>query len=234
MPDIRRVLAVFAHPDDIDFGAAGSVARWVAEGIEVTYLLVTRGEAGGFDATPREEIPRIREAEQRAAAEAVGVTTVEFLDGYADGAVYPSHPLRRDIARAIRRHRPQRVLTNSPVPRWDFLGGPNHPDHTAVGQATCAAIYPDARNPYAHPELSELSPWSVGEVWFSGGPGPDHVVDVTDTVKQKFAALRSHPSQLPDPDAMEQRLRRFMEINAQTAGLPAGRLAESFSIVKCL
>lgn len=228
------MLAVFAHPDDIDFGAAGTIARWVAEGVDVTYLLVTRGEAGGFDDTPREAIPRIREAEQRAAAAAVGVSSVEFLHGYADGALYPTHELRRDIARAIRRHRPQRVLTNSPLPRWDFLGGPNHPDHTAVGQAASAAIYPDARNPYAHPELNDLAPWSVGEVWFSGGPEPDHFVDITDFADQKFAALHSHPSQLPDPDATEALLRTFLAHSARAAGLPDGRLAESFTIVNCL
>ncbi|MGH3736662.1 MAG: PIG-L deacetylase family protein [Micromonosporaceae bacterium] len=234
LPDVHRVLAVFAHPDDIDFGAAGTIAGWVDAGIEVTYLLVTRGEAGGFDDTPREQIPRIREAEQRAAAAAVGVTAVEFLDGYADGAVYPTHGLRRDIAAAIRRHRPQRVLTNSPLPRWDFLGGPNHPDHTAVGQAASAAVYPDARNPYAHPELSGLEPWSVGEVWYSGGPDPDHFVDVTDAADRKFAALRAHPSQLPDPEATEQLLRQYLAHNAKAAGLPDGRLAESFTIVRCL
>ena len=229
------MLAVFAHPDDIDFGAAGTVARWVDEGIEVAYLLVTRGDAGGFDDTPREDMPAIREAEQRAAATAVGVTKVNFLDGYADGAIYVTQELRRDIARVIRQWRPERVLTNAPLRQWDSLGGPNHPDHLAVGEATCAAVYPDARNPYAHPELladEGLEPWSVGEVWFSGGPDPDHFVDVTETFDRKCAALRSHASQLPDPDAVEAALRHWFERNARTAGFGEGRLAEAFTIVK--
>ena len=235
LPDVRRVLAVFAHPDDIDFGAAGTVARWVDEGIEVAYLLVTRGEAGGFDETPRTEMPAIREAEQRAAAAAVGVSQVQFLDGYADGAIYVTHQLRRDIARTIRHWRPERVLTNSPLRRWDSLGGPNHPDHAAVGEATCDAVYPDARNPYAHPELladEGLEPWSVGEVWFTGGPDPDHYMDITETFDRKWAALRSHVSQLPDPDAVERALRHGFGRNARTAGFGEGRLAESFTIMK--
>ena len=233
-PGVRRALAVFAHPDDIDFGAAGTVAQWVDEGIKVTYLLVTRGEAGGFDDTPRDEVPGIREAEQRTAAAAVGVSDVEFLDGYADGAVYVTHELRRDITRVIRRVRPQRVLTNSPLRRWDWLGGPNHPDHVAVGEATSSAVYPDARNPYAHPELlreANLEPWTVSEVWFSGGPDTDHFVDVTDVLDRKLAALKAHASQLQDPAAVERQVLEFLKRNAQDAGLPEGRLAEAFSIV---
>ena len=235
LTDVRRVLAVFAHPDDIDFGAAGTVARWVDAGIEVAYVLVTRGEAGGTDATPRDQIGAIREAEQRAAAAAVGVTNVTFLEGYADGAVYVTHELRRDIAREIRRFRPDRVLTNSPLRRWDTLNGPNHPDHIAVGEATTNAVYPDARNPYAHPELLEkegLEPWTVREVWYSGGPSPDHYVDVTEVFDRKLAALRAHASQLDDPDGVEVWLRDFLAANARAAGLPSGRLAESFSIVR--
>src|SRR5207247_2087989 len=117
------------HPADADFAAAGTGARWVADGLEVTYVLVTRGDAGGFDDTPRAAMPAIREAEQRAAAAVVGVKQVEFLDGYADGTVTVTPALRRDLTRAIRRYRPDRILTNSPVRRWDRgLGGPNHPD----------------------------------------------------------------------------------------------------------
>src|SRR6185436_963524 len=97
LPDVKRILVIFAHPDDVDFGAAGTVAGWIADGLDVAYLIVTRGDAGGFDDTPRHEMPIIREAEQRAAAAAVGVTQVEFLDGYADGTVTPTVPLRKDI-----------------------------------------------------------------------------------------------------------------------------------------
>lgn len=234
LPDVARVLAVFAHPDDVDFGAAGTIAHWVDAGIDVGYLLVTRGDAGGFDGTPRDQMPRIREAEQLAAAAAVGVTRVTFLDGYADGTVYPTLELRRDIAREIRRHRPDRVLTNAPLPRWTSLSGPHHPDHLAVGQAACAAVYPDAGNQFAHPDLlaDGLEPWNVREVWFSGGPDPDHFVDVTDTFDRKVAALAAHTSQTGHDGELKERLRTMLGDNARTAGLPADRLAEGFTVVR--
>ncbi|RGC70734.1 Mycothiol S-conjugate amidase [Micromonospora sp. MW-13] len=178
LADIHRALAVFAHPDDVDFGCAGSIAGWVDEGVDVAYLIVTPGDAGGFDDTPRAELPRLREEEQRAAAAAVGVHRVEFLDGYVDGTLTPTIALRRDITAAIRRFRPDRVLTSSPLRRWEHLAGPSHPDHLAVGEATTCAIYPDARNRFAYPELlaAGLEPWVVREVWYAGGPAPDHVV----------------------------------------------------------
>jgi LmbE family N-acetylglucosaminyl deacetylase len=134
LTDISRILAVCAHPDDVDFSSAGTVAGWVAEGHEVAYLLVTRGDAGGFDDTPRDRVPGIREREQRAAASAVGVQRVDFLEGYSDGAVAPTLALRRDITATIRRFRPDRILTNAPLRRWERISGPSHPDHLAVGR----------------------------------------------------------------------------------------------------
>jgi LmbE family N-acetylglucosaminyl deacetylase len=227
---------VFAHPDDVDFGAAGTIARWVCDGVQVHYLVVTRGDAGGFDdAVPRDRMPAIREAEQRAAASAVGVDSVDFLDGYADGTVTVTLGLRRDIAAAIRRVRPDRVLTNSPIRRWDRVVGPGHPDHLAVGEATTCAVYPDSRNPYAFPELRRdhgLAAWTVREIWYTGGPDPDHFVDVTETYERKLAALRAHESQTAHRDDIDEFLRRFMSANARAAGLPDGRLAEAFTIVR--
>jgi LmbE family N-acetylglucosaminyl deacetylase len=231
--DVERVLVVVAHPDDIDFGAAGTVARWTAEGLEVAYCLATRGESGGFDDTPRELMPGIREAEQRAAAAAVGVKDVEFLDGYTDGALYVTHDLRRDISRAIRRFRPDRVLTQSPLRRWDRIGI-GHPDHLAAGEATMAAVYPDARNAFAHPSLladERLEPWTVREVWLMGSPNPDHAVDVTGTYDAKLAALRAHVSQTAHMDDLDGLLRGWLTLNAEAAGLPAGRLAEAFTVL---
>lgn len=233
LSDVRRVLAVFAHPDDVDFGSAATVAAWTAAGIEVTYLIATRGDAGGFDDTPREQMPVIREKEQRAAATAVGVAHVEFLDGYADGTVTPSLALRRDITAAIRRWRPDRVLTSSPLRRWERISGPSHPDHLAVGEATTCAIYPDARNPFAHPELLRdgLEPWVVREIWYSGGPDPDHVVDVTEEYPRKLAALREHVSQTAHLD-LDGVLRARMAAVAEAGGLPAGRLAEAYTVLR--
>jgi LmbE family N-acetylglucosaminyl deacetylase len=232
LSDVRRVLAVFAHPDDVDFGSAGTVASWIEAGIEVTYLIATRGDAGGFDDTPRDQMPLLREKEQRAAAAAVGVEHVEFLDGYADGTVTPSLALRRDITAAIRRWRPDRVLTSSPLRRWERIAGPSHPDHLAVGEATTCAIYPDARNPFAHPELLRegLEPWVVREIWYSGGPDPDHIVDVTEAYPRKLAALREHVSQTAHLD-LDGVLRTRMAATAEAGGLPPGRLAEAYTVL---
>ena len=233
LDDVERVLVVTAHPDDVDFGAAGTVATWTRAGIEVAYCIATRGDAGGFDDTPREQMSALREAEQRAAAAAVGVTDVTFLD-HPDGAVYVTHELRRDITREIRRFRPDRVLTQSPVRDWTRLG-PSHPDHLHVGEATYCAVYPDARNAFAHPELladEELKPWTVREVWFQDSPTADHAVDVTDTFDRKLAALSEHTSQNGHMAELAELLRRHFGDNARKAGLPDGRLAELFSIVR--
>jgi len=223
------VLCVAAHPDDVDFGAAGTVARWVDEGIEVAYLLVTRGDAGGFDDTPRADIPAIREAEQRAAAAAVGVKQVDFLEGYRDGVLTPTIELRRDITAAIRRFRPDRIVTNAPLRRWDRIAGPSHPDHLATGEAATCAVYPDARNPFAFPDL-DGEPWTVREMWFFGGPDPDYPVDITDTYERKLAALRAHVSQTAHMD-VDSVLRERLSIAARKAGFAEGRLAESYSII---
>ena len=234
LPDVERVLVVVAHPDDVDFGAAGTVARWVDAGLDVAYLIVTRGDAGGFDDTPRDRMPVLREAEQRAAAKAVGVEQVDFLDGYRDGTLTPSLDLRRDITRAIRRYRPDRILTSSPIRRWDRIAGPGHPDHLAVGEATTCAIYPDARNPFAFPELLReegLQPWVVREVWYQGGPNPDHAVDVTATYPRKLAALAAHVTQTSHED-VDARMRPVFELNARRAGLPEGSLAEAFTVLR--
>ena len=154
--EINRVLVVTAHPDDADFGSAGSVALFVDRGVEVTYLLVTDGDAGGNERTlDNSGMAELRRAEQRAAAKAVGVTDVRFL-GYSDGQVVPSLELRRAIARVIRQVRPDLVITHHPDRNYQFIA-PSHPDHRAVGGATLDAVYPDARNPYAFPELDRKS-----------------------------------------------------------------------------
>ncbi len=231
--DVERALVVVAHPDDVDFGVAGTIAGWTRAGIEVAYCLVTRGDAGGFDDRPREQMPIVRESEQRAAAAEIGVKEVTFLDGYSDGAVYVSHRLRRDITREIRRFRPQRVVTHSPLRDWRRMS-PSHPDHLAVGEAVMCAVYPDARNRFAHPQLladEGLDEWTVEEVWLSGGPEPDHMVDITHTFDAKLAALRAHASQVSHLDSLEDMLRDWLSANAAIAGLPDGALAESFTVI---
>lgn len=231
--DVQRALCVMAHPDDVDFGSAGTVAAWVKQGIEVSYCLVTDGDAGGFDpAVPRAEVAGIRRAEQTAAAEEVGVTDLTFL-GYPDGRVVPSLELRRDISRVIRQTRPDRVICQSPERNYQRLFA-SHPDHLAVGEATLCAVYPDARNPFVFTELIDegWEPWTVREVWMGAFSNPNRYVDITDTVELKLAALRRHESQLPDADATMQRVRQWVTATAKTAGLPDGSAAEGYLVIE--
>ena len=229
---VERVLVVTAHPDDVDFGAAGTIATWSAEGTEVTYCIVTDGDAGGFDpAVPRSEIPRIRRAEQVAAAACLGVNDVRFL-GYRDGELAVTHELRRDISRVIRQVRPQRILIQSPERNWARLPT-SHPDHMAAGEAAIFAVYPDARNPFAHPSLLNdegLDAWTVHDVWVMGAPDPNRAVDVTDRFDLKVKALQAHESQTAHMDDLEERITQWSTMAAEQAGLPEGRLAEMFKV----
>ena len=187
---IEQVLVVTAHPDDVDFGMAGTVATLTAAGVNVSYCIVTDGDAGGSDRTvSRSDMVALRQKEQRAAAAEVGVTELAFL-GYPDGRLTPSLDLRRDISRVIRLLRPQRVFTQSPERSWTRLGA-SHPDHLATGEATTCAIYPDARNPFAFPELLEegLEPHIVPELWLMATERADRAVDITGTFKAKLAAF---------------------------------------------
>jgi LmbE family N-acetylglucosaminyl deacetylase len=231
--EVERALIVTAHPDDVDFGSAGTVARWTAAGVEVTYCVCTDGDAGGFDeAVDRADIPRIRRAEQVEAAKQVGVRDVRFL-GYPDGSLLPTIELRRDISRVIRQVRPQRMIIQSPDRIWSRIGA-SHPDHLASGVAAIAAVYPDARNPYAHRELlldEGLEAWSVSETWLMAHPEMNHWVDVTDTFDAKLAALRAHVSQTGHMEGFEERIRGWFGSNAERAGLPEGRLVEGFFVV---
>jgi LmbE family N-acetylglucosaminyl deacetylase len=229
---VDRVLCVVAHPDDIDFGAAGTIAGWTAAGTEVSYCIVTDGDAGGFDETPRDQMGPLRRAEQTAAAKEVGVTDLHFL-GHPDGRLELTLDLRRDITRVIRQVRPQRVVTTSPERMWERVGA-SHPDHMTVGESTLRAVYPDARNPFAFPELladEGLEAWTVSEVWLGASPRADHAVDVTDVVELKFAALKSHVTQVGHMDDVEGFVSGWMAQTARRFGLPAGRLAEAFHVV---
>ena len=232
--DIARILAITAHPDDVDFGAAGTIARWTEAGLEVTYCVVTDGDAGGQDEDiPRSEVPALRRAEQVAAAKCVGVHDVRFL-GYPDGRVEATLDLRRDLARVIRQVRPDRVVCPSPERNYARMAA-SHPDHRAVGSAALDAVYPDARNPFTFPELRDregLAPWTVREVWISGSASPTHYVDVTDTFDRKIAALRAHVSQTGHMDGLEDWIRTWLTRAAQSGGLPEGRLAESFQVLQ--
>ena len=230
--ELERVLVVVAHPDDVDFGCAGSVAVWGDAGVQVSYCILTDGDAGGFDeGITRLDMARLRREEQTSAAAKVGVSDIHFL-GHPDGKLFPTLELRRDISRVIRQVRPQRVVCQSPERNWQRIYA-SHPDHLACGEATLCAVYPDARNPFAHPELLEEG-WKehvVAEVWLMGGPEPDTAVDITDAFDRKVAALRSHVSQVGHREDLETMLREWSSGTATTMGMPEGRLAEAFRIV---
>lgn len=232
--DVERVLVVVAHPDDADFGAAGTIAGWVDAGIDVSYCLCTSGDAGGFGDTPRAGMAALREAEQRSAAAELGVHDLIFL-GYPDGQLIADTSLRCAITREIRRVRPQRVLTQSPEIWWRRVGV-SHPDHRATGEAALAAVFPDARNPFAHPALlaeEGLAAWSVPEMWLMGAPDEriNHAVDVTDRFDRKVAALRAHASQTTAMSDLPGFLRGRLGEVGELIGLGTGVLAESFQVV---
>jgi LmbE family N-acetylglucosaminyl deacetylase len=229
--DVERVLCVMAHPDDVDFGLAGTVAKWTRAGIEVVYCIVTSGDAGGFDpSVPRDRIAGIREAEQRAAAAEVGVQDVRFL-GYPDGRLEVSLGLRRDIARVIREVRPQRMVCQSPERHWTRIPA-SHPDHLAAGEAALSAMYPDARNQFAFvEELGRLEPWSIAETWITAAERANHYVDVTEFFDRKVAALMRHESQISSEPQLRELLAGWLGGNARAAGLAEGRYAEGFWVV---
>jgi LmbE family N-acetylglucosaminyl deacetylase len=230
---VERVLVITAHPDDVDFSWAGAIAVMTDAGIDVTYCIVTDGDAGGAETgIPRAEMAELRHDEQRKAAAVVGVHDVHFL-GYPDGRVEPSLQLRCDLTRVIRRIRPHRVLTQSPERVWDRIYA-SHPDHLATGEAAVCAVYPDARNRWAHMELLDegLEPWTVDEVWLGVGPhGMTHYIDTTSSIDRKVEALLSHKSQLPDPAATAVMVREWARANAQANGLDEGRYVEAIRVV---
>jgi LmbE family N-acetylglucosaminyl deacetylase len=229
----QRLLAIGAHPDDIDFGLAGTIALLAARGTHVTYCVVTDGDAGGFDPdVPRSEIPGIRRAEERAAMEIVGAKEVHFL-GYRDGELTITHGLRRDLSRIIRMVKPDVVVVQSPIRNMDRMYG-SHPDHIAAGEASMQAIYPDARNPFAHPSLladEGLEEWAVPQTWVVGYPQPNHWIDITDVFDTKVAALRAHVSQTAHMADLPDLLRRTAASHAREGGLPEGRLAEAVRVL---
>lgn len=230
--DWQRALAVVAHPDDLEYGAASAVARWTSRGGHVAYLLVTRGEAGIDSMTPK-EAARVRAEEQVRSAAVVGVDGVEFLDGHRDGAIEYGLRLRRDIAVAIRRHRPELLLTLNRHLTWSG-GALNMADHRHVGLAALDAAR-DAANRWVFTEAiaQRIEPWAgVRYVAFAASPEATHYVDVSDTFDRGVASLREHRAYLEglgeagrDPD-------RFLRGMAQQAGTQVGvDLAVTFEIV---
>jgi len=229
-PSPQRAMIIAAHPDDIEFVVAGTAAKWVRAGTRVRYVLVTSGDAGSHQpGITREELARVREAEQRAAARVVGVDGVDALVflGYRDGEVEPTLALRRDLVREIRRFKPDTVVCFDPTRL--FVGNRyiNHPDHRAVGQAALDAIAPLAAMPLAFVEQQDddLEPHRVKEIFVASSSEPDTWIDITDTIALKIEALRQHASQFPDGWDPEEMIREWAAESGAKVGVP---YAEAF------
>ena len=230
---IERVLVITAHPDDVDFGAAGTVAGLTDRGVHVTYCIVTDGDAGGFEiAASRAEVAALRREEQTRAAKEVGVDDLVFL-AQPDGRLQADLGLRELLARVIRQVRPQLVITQHPVRNLNRIRA-SHPDHLAVGEAALCAVFPDSRNPFAFPHLQQaegLEPWTVPEVWLFGGGDGARVVDITDQLDRKLRALRAHESQHEDQDEIASFVAEWGRTIGAQYGLGDGRAGEAFLIV---
>jgi LmbE family N-acetylglucosaminyl deacetylase len=226
--DWERALAVVAHPDDMEYGAAAAVARWTGQGKDVSYVLVTDGEAG-ITSLPPDRTGPLRRDEQRASCEVVGVDDLEFL-GWPDGAVVEGLELRSDLADAIRRHRPDVVVSINFRESW---GGPswNHADHRAVGRALLDAVR-DAANPWVFTDRGD--PWDgVRFVAFSGSPQPTHGVDTTATFELGVRSLAAHRVYLEHLGGDMASPDEFLRGAATAAGERLGcELAASFEVIE--
>ena len=224
---LERALVVISHPDDGEFGAGPTIAHLVAAGARVDYVVTTDGGKGTEDpAVTSEQLSAIRIAEQRTAADILGVSEIIHL-GYPDGYLTPSLELRRDVTRQIRRFRPDLVITQNPQRRLDHNPFIGHPDHLATGEATLASVYPAARDHLNFPELwteENLEPWKVRQVLLTGVEEPNLWLDVGQTFEIGLRSILAHVSQV-DPPTVEERMRD----RARLVGEPQGiGLAQAF------
>jgi LmbE family N-acetylglucosaminyl deacetylase len=228
----KKIAVVVAHPDDAEFICAGTIARWVDEGHEVVYVLLTSGDKGSADPemTPQ-KLAATREAEQREAAHILGARDVIFMR-YPDGELEPNLELRREIVRIIRRLKPDVVVCQDPTVRWVDTQYINHPDHRAAGEATLAAVFPAARDRMNFPELlaEGLEPHKVREIYLAGALTPDVAIDITAYLERKLESLRAHVSQIGDWDP-EPMVREWAKETAERHP-GSGDYVESFKYFK--
>ncbi|WP_129631919.1 PIG-L deacetylase family protein [Candidatus Oscillochloris fontis] len=232
--DRKTALVVVAHPDDAEFGCGGTLAAWANEGWQITLVICTDGSSGGPDEATdvrdelRYQLSGTRKQEQAAAAEVLGIHAVIHLD-YPDGTLIPSIELRREIVRLIRRTRAYRVVCQSPDRVWEpqYMVGRFHPDHLAAGEATLAAVYPAAQNPWDFPELMAegLAPSRVKEIYIMNAPHHNYAVEISATFEQKLAALACHVSQLgTDQSQLAERVRAWAVERGQAFGVAMGEI----------
>jgi LmbE family N-acetylglucosaminyl deacetylase len=214
--EIQRGLAVFAHPDDAEFGSAGTTAKMTREGKHFFYAVTTDGSKGSSNPDmTRDDMISLRHKEQQEAAHILGVEEVAFLD-FEDSMLEANLAVRRSITAVIRRFKPDVVICQSPVRDLSMGAFVQHPDHLAAGEATLAAVYPCARDRLTFPDLLEqgLEPHAVKELWVVGTNAPDHYVDISETLDAKIQALKAHFSQIgerPVQDWMRDRARQLGE-----------------------
>lgn len=226
-----KVLLIVAHPDDIDFGAAGTVATLTDHDVEVVYGLVTSGQAGEPAELTPEELTEVRQKEQTEAAAIVGVTELHWL-GFPDGHLVADLELRKALARLIRMVKPDLVMTQTPVRNLERIYAA-HPDHLATGEAAVSAVYPDARNGHSFPELLDEGhePHAVPRLWLMAGTETTLHVDIGANLDRKIEALLAHRSQnAARADVLPGMIRDWARDNAAAAGLD-GRAVESFKVV---
>ncbi len=228
----ERIMVIVAHPDDADFGPAGTIAGWVRAGSVAHLICCTSGDAGGEDPTTDPlQLARLREAEQRAAAKVVGYEAVTFLHR-PDGALQNDLALREQLVRLIRTFRPDAVMAMDPTVLIHEDGYVQHTDHRAAGMAALDAVYPAARNPMAFPHLANhegLPAHEVKWLYLFFTDRPDAWIDTTDTIDVRIAALREHRSQLRQPDELEARMREWGREAGERIGAAA---ADAFRVVE--
>ena len=234
LKDPIRMIAIVAHHDDIEFGMSGSIARWIEEGAEVTYVIVTDGGAGSNEpGILRADLVEQRRQEQLAAAAVVGVTDVRFL-GYPDGMLQATMELRRELTRILREVKPDRVLCQNPTTFFFGDGYINHPDHRAAGEAAIYATFPSSETRPIFPELLEegYEPHKVKELFLTISPEPTHFVDISSTWQKKIASLRAHVSQLGEGADFDNEALKWMEERAAESSKRFGvPYAEAFKVM---
>lgn len=229
----ESILAIVAHPDDIDIVSGGTIRKWIQEGNDVHYCIVSDGDAGSPDPDmTASEIAILRRHEQNNAAEVLGVESVHFL-GLPDGQLQPSLELRMQITQYIRIYKPNKILTHSPIYNLQSIRF-SHPDHLAVGQAVIAAVFPDARNPHAFENvdyIKNLAPHSVDEIWLMGAPEHSVFIDISENINSKISAIKCHESQLGDYGDINDFFVTWGRELAIEAGYPDSKLAEAFFVI---
>lgn len=217
---------IYAHPDDIEFGVAGTAALWAKHGAEVIYVVITDGNVGSHEPDMTvEKLAEIRRAEQTAAAEVAGASCI-FL-GYHDGLLQPTMELRQKLVRLIRQHKPNVVVCGDPTIYFSGDGTRiNHPDHRAAAQAAIDAVFPAAEMRLIYSELEDegILPHKVNYVYISYGRDPNYYIDISETIETKMEALRQHVSQLGDWDP-EERLKEWSSGTGKKVGF---KYAEAF------